>query len=129
MIRISPSAASGLTPASFSLSLPYGDGIDLGKARPLSISTNLDGTSTITSWENSMEGHQITTSVDITQAKYDVLKSIVDHATVYEWVAMFYNRTFLVVIDILSEKPVTRYNKLFWRVTVRMTIVSDVRDI
>lgn len=129
MIRISPTAASGLSLSTYSVSLPHGDGIDLGKARPVSVSSNLDGSSTVTAWNKSIEGHQVTTTVDISQAKYDVLKSIVDHATVFEWVAMFFNRTFTVVIDVLSERPVQRWGANYWRCSVRFTIVSDVRNI
>jgi len=126
MITIFPTTASGLTATSYRLSIPHGEGFNLGKERPESVATNLDGSATVTTWAHSITGHITSITVDLTEAQYTALRLIAEHATVLEWVMTIYNRTFQTAVSIVSAVPVVRSGAPYWRCSIRFTIVSEL---
>ena len=127
MIKILPTTASGLSGATYSVSLPDGEtGLNLKAPRPKKSSSTLAGTAAVSTWAKSVTGLETSLDVAATEAQYAKLRLIDEHQTVTEWVLQTQNRTFTASVDVISANRVLRFGAPYWAVTVSFVIISEL---
>ncbi len=123
MIRIMPTTVSALKLAAYSVDLP--GVINPVRARSQKITTTLDGGAAVTTWAKNNAGATQSVQLTISEAAYQKLLAIVDHATVFEWLVLSDGRRYLATVDI--EAPVDVYiaSLQYKQLSVIFVIVED----
>jgi len=124
MIKITPTTVSGLTHADYTVLLPAD--LDIHKARGQKIANTLSGVPVVTLWSKSRVGSTQSLTVTISATQYLVLKKIVYHQTIFEWLTISNDETFVCGIDLTNSKKVVRNGSNEWReVNVSFVIVEE----
>lgn len=125
MMRLGPTAASGLSWSTYGVELPYGDNPNLAAPRKMETSTALDGTAIVSAWPKSLTGVEWATTMRLTSDQNSKLKLMDEHATVTEWALSLVGRIFTVVIDVVSRLPEPASSPYPWRVQLKIIVVSE----
>lgn len=124
MIKIYPTTASGLSHATYAVSVrPRNTMPNLKKERPQAVNITLSGETVVTTWQKKLSGTIFQVDGSATPAEYEKLKLIDEHATVFTWVIMLQGRTFTASVDVISATPSSIEN---WNITVKFTIISEL---
>jgi hypothetical protein len=126
MFRLGPTAASGLSWATYGTELPYGDGFNLAAPRKMGTSTALDGTGIVSAWPKSLTASEWTTTMRLTDTQNSKLKLMDEHSTVTEWALSCIGRVFTVVIDVVSRTAEPRSSPYPWLVQCRFIVVTEI---
>jgi hypothetical protein len=105
MIRIRPTTASGLSHVVYAIDLP-GD-ISPIKPRTKKVATTIDGGVAITLFPKKIAGSSIQKNFVLHPEKYEILKAIVYHATVFEWLVLSDEKRFVCEVDIIKDEKQT----------------------
>jgi len=123
MIQIYPTTDSGLSFADYSLKLPTS--IEPLQEAPQKVSRTLSGGAVVSRWAKNNAGAVEATTITIDLDKYETLKSIANHPTVFEWVVISKGVKYLATIDITASEAVFRNMQPARTLTVRFTIVEE----
>ena len=123
MIQIYPTTASGLSHNTYQLIIrERGEPANLKRERSQSVSISLSGESVVSAWKKYVSGTEFTAEASLSDSDYATLRSIDEHATVFEWIISTQGRTFKAIIDV--QKAVM--NAKNWQVSIKFTIVSEL---
>jgi len=124
MIKIIPTTVSGLSHDDYTVYLPAD--LDIHKARGQKVANTLSGAPVVTLWNKSRIGASQSLTVTISLAQYVILKKVVYHQTVFEWLTLSGDDKFVCGIDLTSSKKVVRNGSNEWReVNVSFVIVEE----
>jgi hypothetical protein len=126
MLKILPTTQSGLSHASYSVSLDEGSGLDLGLSRPMGSSRTLSGETIYSLWPAKVSGKEFSTTTTATPADYAVLRSMAEHATATEWIMQVAGRSFLIGFDIDRARPGRRNGIAIWDISLRIYILEEL---
>lgn len=123
MIQIYPTTESALSYSTYALKLP-------GQLRPIQpapqkVSRTLSGGATVSRWAKNNEGATQSMTLTLSPEKYETLKTIVYHATVFEWVVVSKGIKYLATIDITAAEQEFANGNPVERVAVVFTIVQE----
>lgn len=123
MISIIPTTTSALSAATYRVDLPG----EINPVRPRSqkITTTLDGGAAVTTWKKNNAGATQSVQLTIAEDKYRALLAIVNHATVYQWVAICDGRQYICTIDTETPVSVTVGGLPYKQLNVTFVIIED----
>ena len=113
MIKIMPTTESGLTHSDYTVTLPAE--LDIHVARSQKIANTLAGVPVVTLWAKSRVGASQNLTVTISKAQYKVLKTMVYHATVFEWLVLADDERYVCSVDLTLSKTVSRSGSYDWK--------------
>jgi len=123
MIKITPTTESGLSHSDYTVTLPAN--LDIHIARAKKVANTLSGIPVVTLWRKSRVGANKNITVTISSAQYKILKKIVYHATVFEWLTISDDDRFNCSVDLTLAKQVVRNGSSDWHeVNIGFVIVE-----
>lgn len=110
--------------ANLSIILPDPRDWDVIKARPQETAATLDGGAVISAWPKSIEGATVEYAQFLTEAKYQELRALDEHATIATWtVAAPDGCSYEASVDIKSAPRIYRYQQPYRDVAMAITII------
>lgn len=106
MIKITPTTDSGLVHNDYTILLNAM--LDIHAARARKTSNTLSGIPVTTLWAKTRVGAFKNITVTISTAQYEILKKIVYHPTVFEWLVIADSDRYNCGVDLTSSKQVYR---------------------
>lgn len=123
---ISPTVSSGLSPATWSLSLPLPRQWSVIPPQPGESTHVLGGAVVHSLWKPDVSSATPIYEQEITEAQYATLRSMYEHATVRTWMIACDGRLFEANIEITGADRVQRFGVIKRNVTLRIRIVREV---
>lgn len=116
--------ATSISGAGLSVSLPDPRDWDVRKDRPQENASTLAGGAVISSWAKSLEGARIEYSQAVTEAVYQSLVALDQHATQTTWTVEGPDGCiYLATIDIKSAARIYRYSLPYRELRMEITVV------
>ena len=122
MIEIRPTTSSGLGSA-YTVKLP-GE-INPQRARAQKVTVTLSGAAAVTSWAKNNTGAEQSVELTVTDAICKTLLTIVNHATVFEWLVFCDGRRYECTIDTDTPVSVSYQGQAYKRVNVSFIVTKD----
>lgn len=123
---ISPTVSSGLSPATWSLSLPLPRQWSVIPPQPGESTHVLGGAVVHSLWKPDVSSATPIYEQEITEAQYATLRAMYEHATARTWMIACDGRLFEANIEITGADRVQRLGVIKRNVTLRIRIVREV---
>jgi primosomal replication protein N len=123
MIKICPTTDSGLSHSDYYLTIKErAESANLKRERPQSVVLTLSGESVISVWQKYVTGTSFSVDAFLSDSEYSILRTIDEHASVFEWIIITQGRTFTAAIDVTSAKKTIAK----WDVKINFVIISEL---
>lgn len=123
---ISPTVSSGLSPATWTLSLPLPRQWSVIPPQAGESTHVISGAVVHSLWKPDVSSATPTYEQTITEAQYAKLRTIYEHATVRTWMIAIEGRLFEAGVEITSAARVQRSSGIWRDVSLRLRIVREV---
>jgi hypothetical protein len=115
--------------AGISVELPDPRDWDVVKDRPQEIAATLDGGAVISAWPKSVEGSTVAYSQVISEALYQELRALDEHATQTTWTVNAPDGDqYEAVINVASAPRVFRYGRACRDLNMNITVVRRISE-
>jgi len=124
MIKVTPTTASGLKHTTYTFRLPAE--LDTHSPRSQKVANTLSGVPVVTLWAKTRIGATASVKATISRDQYKILKKVVYHKNVFEWLTITEDDTFVCSVDLVDSEKASRNGLKDWYdVTVAFVIIEE----